>query len=77
MVFQHFNLWPHMTAIGNVAEPLRRVRGLPAREAAERAMAMLTRVGLADKAARLSRRICRAASSSGWPSPGRWRCSRA
>ena len=30
MVFQHFNLWPHMTAIRNVAEPLRRVRGLNA-----------------------------------------------
>ena len=50
MVFQHFNLWPHMTALGNVAEPLRRVRGLSAREAAERATAMLTRVGLAAKA---------------------------
>jgi polar amino acid transport system ATP-binding protein len=50
MVFQHFNLWPHMTALRNVAEPLRRVRGLSAREAAERAMAMLTRVGLAAKA---------------------------
>jgi len=50
MVFQHFNLWPHLTAIGNVAEPLRRVRRLPVREAAERAMAMLARVGLAAKA---------------------------
>jgi polar amino acid transport system ATP-binding protein len=50
MVFQHFNLWPHMTAIGNVAEPLRRVRGLAAKEAADRALAMLTRVGLAAKA---------------------------
>jgi polar amino acid transport system ATP-binding protein len=50
MVFQHFNLWPHMTAIGNVAEPLRRVRALPAREAAERAAAMLARVGLSAKA---------------------------
>ncbi len=50
MVFQHFNLWPHMTAIGNVAEPLRRVRGLTANEAADRAMAILTRVGLAAKA---------------------------
>jgi polar amino acid transport system ATP-binding protein len=50
MVFQHFNLWPHMTAVRNVAEPLRRVRGLGAREAAERAMAMLSRVGLAAKA---------------------------
>ena len=31
MVFQHFNLWPHMSALRNVAEPLRRVRGLDAR----------------------------------------------
>jgi polar amino acid transport system ATP-binding protein len=50
MVFQHFNLWPHMSALGNVAEPLRRVRGLSAAEANERAHAMLDRVGLADKA---------------------------
>jgi polar amino acid transport system ATP-binding protein len=49
MVFQHFNLWPHMTALRNVAEPLRVVRGLSAGEAGERALAMLTRVGLADK----------------------------
>ena len=35
MVFQHFNLWPHMTALDNVAEPLRRVRGLDAAEAAD------------------------------------------
>src|ERR1700692_1829627 len=50
MVFQHFNLWPHMTALNNVAVPLRRVRGLASREAGERATAMLTRVGLAAKA---------------------------
>src|ERR1700734_4502440 len=50
MVFQHFNLWPHMTALNNVAEPLRRVRRLASREAADRAMAMLTRVGLSAKA---------------------------
>jgi polar amino acid transport system ATP-binding protein len=50
MVFQHFNLWPHMSALGNVAEPLLRVRGLGSLEATERAMAMLKRVGLADKA---------------------------
>ncbi len=50
IVFQHFNLWPHMTALSNVAEPLRRVRKLQAREAGDRAMAMLTRVGLAAKA---------------------------
>jgi len=50
MVFQHFNLWPHMTALQNVAEPLRRVRRLPASEASDRAEAMLQRVGLGEKA---------------------------
>ncbi len=50
MVFQHFNLWPHMSALSNVAEPLLRVRGLSAREAEGRARAMLKRVGLSDKA---------------------------
>ncbi len=50
MVFQHFNLWPHMSALNNVAEPLRRVRGLSAGEAGECATAMLARVGLAAKA---------------------------
>lgn len=49
MVFQHFNLWPHMTALGNVAEALIRVRGLARAEAQARAAAMLERVGLADK----------------------------
>ncbi|EPJ76336.1 ABC transporter related protein [Pseudomonas sp. CFII64] len=51
MVFQQFNLWPHMTAIGNVCEALRRVRKLSASEANERGMAMLDKVGLAHKAA--------------------------
>ena len=50
MVFQHFNLWPHMTALGNVAEPLMRARGLRRADATERAAAMLARVGLAEKA---------------------------
>jgi polar amino acid transport system ATP-binding protein len=51
MVFQQFNLWPHMTAIGNVCEALRRVRKLSAEEARQRGMAMLDKVGLAHKAA--------------------------
>ncbi|HXR02853.1 MAG TPA: amino acid ABC transporter ATP-binding protein [Pseudomonas sp.] len=50
MVFQQFNLWPHMTAIGNVCEALRRVRKLSADEAGRRGMAMLDKVGLAHKA---------------------------
>ena len=50
MVFQQFNLWPHMTALGNVSEALKTVRRLPAKEAEERAMAQLDKVGLAQRA---------------------------
>jgi polar amino acid transport system ATP-binding protein len=47
MVFQQFNLWPHMTAMGNVCEAL--LRKLSTDEARKRAMAMLDKVGLAHK----------------------------
>ena len=50
MVFQSFNLWPHMTAAGNVAEALVQVRGFSQANAAQVAREMLARVGLADKA---------------------------
>jgi polar amino acid transport system ATP-binding protein len=50
MVFQHFNLFPHMTALGNVMEAPVRVRGEPKGVVAERAARLLDRVGLADKA---------------------------
>jgi polar amino acid transport system ATP-binding protein len=50
MVFQQFNLWPHITALGNVIEALQRVRGLSRAEARRRGMAMLETVGLAHKA---------------------------
>ena len=50
MVFQQFNLWPHMTALQNVAEGLVQVRGLSRSEAETRAADALTKVGLADKA---------------------------
>jgi polar amino acid transport system ATP-binding protein len=50
LVFQSFNLFPHMTVLGNVALAPRRVHHLPAAAANERAMALLSRVGLADKA---------------------------
>jgi polar amino acid transport system ATP-binding protein len=49
MVFQHFNLFPHMTAVENVAVGPRKVRGLSKREAVARAERQLERVGLADK----------------------------
>jgi len=51
MVFQSFNLYPHMTAVGNVALALRKVLKQSKAEARERAEAALERVGLADKAA--------------------------
>jgi polar amino acid transport system ATP-binding protein len=50
MVFQQFNLWPHMTALGNVSEALKTVRRLPVKEAEARAMAQLDKVGLAHHA---------------------------
>ena len=50
MVFQHFNLFPHMTAIGNVMTGPSIVKGIARREAAEIARALLAKVGLADKA---------------------------
>jgi polar amino acid transport system ATP-binding protein len=49
MVFQHFNLFPHMTAIGNIVLAQRIVLGRDAGEARRRATEMLERVGLADK----------------------------
>jgi polar amino acid transport system ATP-binding protein len=49
MVFQHFNLFPHMTALGNVIEAPMRVKGESRSDAAEHARALLARVGLADK----------------------------
>ncbi len=50
MVFQHFNLFPHLTALGNVALAARCVLGLTRHAAETRARALLERVGLADKA---------------------------
>jgi len=50
MVFQHFNLFPHMTALGNVMEGPVTVLRKPKAEAAELARTLLAKVGLADKA---------------------------
>jgi polar amino acid transport system ATP-binding protein len=50
MVFQRFNLFQNMTALGNVTVALRDVRRLSRREARERALEFLDRVGLRDKA---------------------------
>ena len=49
MVFQRFNLFPHMTALQNVIEAPIRVKGLPRAEASELASQLLERVGLKEK----------------------------
>jgi len=49
MVFQHFNLFPHMTALQNCIEAPIRVLGLSRAEARERAAGLLDMVGLVDK----------------------------
>jgi polar amino acid transport system ATP-binding protein len=51
MVFQHFNLFPHMTALENVIEAPIHVKRVPKREATDRAKELLGRVGLSDKLA--------------------------
>ncbi|WP_449600811.1 amino acid ABC transporter ATP-binding protein [Paenibacillus sp. Marseille-Q9583] len=50
MVFQSYNLFPHMTALGNVMEGQVTVQKRSKDEARERALQLLTKVGLADKA---------------------------
>ena len=49
MVFQLFNLFPHLTAAENVMLGLTKVRGMAKAEARERAEAWLAKVGLGDK----------------------------
>lgn len=50
MVFQHFNLWPHKTALENVMEGPVVVQKIEREKAKTKALAALARVGLADKA---------------------------
>jgi polar amino acid transport system ATP-binding protein len=49
MVFQHFNLYPHKTAIENIMLAPMKVRGLSKKKARERAIKLMDRVGLAGK----------------------------
>jgi ABC-type polar amino acid transport system ATPase subunit len=57
MVFQQFNLFPHLTALENITMPLRRVRGIKGRDADERAAEALRRVGLLRHAAHYPREM--------------------
>jgi ABC-type polar amino acid transport system ATPase subunit len=57
MVFQHFNLFPHMTGLQNCTLALIKVRKLSKAKAEERAMKMLERVGLKEKASSKPRQL--------------------
>jgi len=50
VVFQHYNLFPHLSVLDNVTLAARRVHQVPRQEAEDRAMRWLERIGLADKA---------------------------
>lgn len=49
MVFQQFNLWPHLTVLGNVIEAPMRVKKLPRKQATALGEHYLERVGMADR----------------------------
>jgi ABC-type polar amino acid transport system ATPase subunit len=57
MVFQSFNLFPHLTALENVCLPLRSVRGVKRDEAEQRSADALRRVGLLPRAAHYPRQL--------------------
>ena len=50
MVFQHFNLFPHLTILRNMTIPPMKLHGLSKEEAEKKAISLLERVGLADRA---------------------------
>jgi polar amino acid transport system permease protein len=57
MVFQSFNLFPHLTALENIIEAPVAVRGISKEQAEAEARDLLARVGLADKAAAYPRQL--------------------
>ena len=57
MVFQNFNLFPHMTALENIIEAPTRVKGEPKGEVKVRALELLAKVGLSEKAAAYPRQL--------------------
>jgi polar amino acid transport system ATP-binding protein len=57
MVFQQFNLFPHLTVLGNVIEAPIRVKGLPKAQVVDRAEQLLDRAGMKEKAAAYPRQL--------------------
>ena len=75
MVFQQFNLFPHMTALANVTLAPYHVLGISKAQADSEANELLRLVSLADKSAPIPTNF-RAVSNSASPSPGRFPCAR-
>ena len=50
VVFQHYNLFPHLSVLNNVALALRQVHNVPKAQADQRGLHLLARIGLADRA---------------------------
>lgn len=71
MVFQQFNLFPHLTVLENVTLAQRVVRKRSEAEARDIAMQQLTRVGIPEKANAIPANSA-AANSSAWPSRAPW-----
>ena len=65
MVFQSFNLFPHLSVLDNITLAPRRVHGVAKAEAVRDALAMLKRVGLADKATARPDDVRRPAAAGG------------
>lgn len=68
MVFQHFNLFPHLTVLENCILAPMKVRGLSKPDATDLAMKLLTRVQLPNQAAKYpdQRKRCSQATASSW-----------
>ena len=73
MVFQQFNLFPHLTVMRNITLAPQKVRHMPLREAEEQALQLLWRVGIPEQADKFPGQLSGAASSSGLRLRGRWR----
>jgi len=72
MVFQHFNLYPHLTVLENLTLAQRIVKKVSRAEADEIARQQLAKVGILEKRT-LTHHSFREVNSSGWPLPGRFR----
>ena len=71
MIFQDFQLFPHLTALQNVMEAPRAVLKMTKSDAQDRAVRLLARVGLETAPAPIPPSFP-AGRSSAWRSPGRW-----